>query len=58
MILSQALKMQFESQFPRIYCQMFSTGFYAGKRGGRGKREMLSGTVRFADGCQPAGSRI
>jgi hypothetical protein len=57
-VSSQALKMRFESRFSRKNCQMFSTGFNAGKRGGGGDREMLSGKVSFADGSQPAGSKI
>ncbi len=40
-------KMRFESQFCRRYCQMFSTGFSSGERGGSGRSVMFAGTTRW-----------
>ena len=38
----------------RVYCQIFSTGFNSGERGGSGRRVMFSGTISFAVVCHPA----
>jgi hypothetical protein len=40
---SNDLKMQFDSQFCRMNCQMFSWLLSSGERGGNGSREMLVG---------------
>ena len=41
-------------QLSRMNCQMFSTGFNSGDRGGSITMEMLSGTVSLAVVCHPA----
>lgn len=46
--------MRFESQLSRMYCQMFSTGLSSGDFGGMAMMEMLDGTTRRVDKCQPA----
>ena len=48
------LKTRFKSQFWRMNCQTFSTGFSAGERDGRGGSVTFSETARRPDMCQPA----
>jgi hypothetical protein len=57
---SKDLKVRFDSQFWRMYCQMFSWLLSSGERGGRGKSEMLavpSGLIKQDDGVS-AGSDL
>jgi hypothetical protein len=46
-----------ESQFCRMNCRTFSTGFSSGERSGSGRSVMFSGTTSRPDTCQPAWSR-
>jgi len=46
--------MRLESQFSRMNCQTFSTGFSSGHLGGSGIRVMLDGTTSSAEPCHPA----
>ena len=46
---SQDLKTRLESQFSRMNCQIFSTGFSSGDLDGSGSKVMLLGTTSFAD---------
>src|SRR3954447_10759428 len=49
--------MRFESQFSRMNCQMFSTGFSSGHLDGSATRVMFGGTTRRCERCHPAWSR-
>src|ERR1700748_2191880 len=49
-------KTRFDSQFPRMYCQMFSTGLSSGHFGGSGTMVMFGGTISRRDRCHPAWS--
>ena len=46
MIASRVSKRRFDSQFARRDCQMVSTGFSSGARGGRNIKLMFLGTTR------------
>jgi hypothetical protein len=48
MMLSWDVKTRLESQFWRMNCQMFSTGFNSGHLDGNGMMEMLAGTSSLA----------
>lgn len=48
--------LRLESQLPRRYCQMFSTGLSSGARDGRKMSVMLFGTTRLPVVCHPARS--
>ena len=51
---SYDLKILLDNQLSRMNCQMFSTGFSSGDRGGSNKSVMFGGTTSLPVVCQPA----
>ena len=47
-------KTRLDSQFSRMNCHMFSTGFSSGDLGGNGRRVMLDGITSLPVVCHPA----
>src|SRR5918995_352702 len=50
------VKIRVDSQFSRMNCQTFSTGFNSGALAGSGTRVMLAGILSRFERCQPAWS--
>ena len=48
-VREEEVKIRFEIQFSRMYCQTFSAGFNSGALAGSGTSVMLSGTTSLFD---------